>query len=173
MEPWGSTTFWLVSFVVPWGWGLWLRLEFHMGSKSGSRRVVLGTLQPLGLCIWQMHRSKDGILAAITSLKRVGNWSALSVAPSCLEFAPGGVKAILHLKPDYAPKVPTNMARSIVLQPFILLLMCQRNKRSYNYSALLGPFRFMSRRPLSWGKLISCWYALGLLRRAAQLPNKL
>jgi len=31
---------------------IWLRLKFYMGSNSGPRRFVLGTLQPLGLSGW-------------------------------------------------------------------------------------------------------------------------
>ncbi|XDV19881.1 hypothetical protein PO909_025279 [Leuciscus waleckii] len=46
---------------------------------------------------------------AISSLKRIGDLQALSVAPSCLEFAPGMVKAFLHPRPGYRP---------IVLQAF-------------------------------------------------------
>ncbi len=57
-------------------------------------------------------------LLAISSLKRIGDFQALSVAPSCLEFAPGVVKAFLHLRIGYIPKVLTNVARSIMLQAF-------------------------------------------------------
>ncbi|XDV42419.1 hypothetical protein PO909_011085 [Leuciscus waleckii] len=57
-------------------------------------------------------------LLAISSLKRIGDLQALSVAPSCLEFAPGMVKAFLHPRPGYIPKVPTNVVRPLVLQAF-------------------------------------------------------
>ncbi|XDV38776.1 hypothetical protein PO909_008118 [Leuciscus waleckii] len=57
-------------------------------------------------------------LLAISSLKRIGDLQALSVAPSCLEFAPGMVKAFLHPRPGYIPKVPTNVVRPVVLQAF-------------------------------------------------------
>ncbi len=57
-------------------------------------------------------------LLAITSLKRVGDLQALAISPTCLEFAPGGVKAILHPKPGYVPKVPFNVAWPVVLQAF-------------------------------------------------------
>ncbi len=40
------------------------------------------------------------------------------VAPSRLESAPGMVKAFLHPRPGYFPKVPTNVPRPIVLQAF-------------------------------------------------------
>ncbi len=56
------------------------------------------------------------LFLAISSLKRIGDLQALSVAPSCLEFAPGMVKAFLHPRPGYVPKVPDNVVRPIVLQ---------------------------------------------------------
>ncbi len=57
-------------------------------------------------------------LLAISSLKRIGDLQALPVAPSCLEFAPDMVKVFLHPRPGYIPKVPANVARSIMLQAF-------------------------------------------------------
>ncbi|KAK9957703.1 hypothetical protein ABG768_011926 [Culter alburnus] len=61
---------------------------------------------------------KTIFLLAITSLKRIGDLQALSVAPSYLEFAPGMVKAFLHPRPGYVPKVPTHVPGPIVLQAF-------------------------------------------------------
>lgn len=61
---------------------------------------------------------KTVFLLAISSLKRVGDLQALSVSPTCLEFAPGMVKAFLYPKPGYIPKVLTNVPRPIVLQAF-------------------------------------------------------
>ena len=61
---------------------------------------------------------KTLLLLAITSLKRVGDLQALSVVPSCLEFAPGMTKVFLYPRPGYVPKVLTNVARSIMLQAF-------------------------------------------------------
>ncbi len=57
-------------------------------------------------------------LLAISSLKRIGDLQALPVVPSCLEFAPDMVKVFLHPRPGYIPKVPANVARSIMLQAF-------------------------------------------------------
>ncbi len=57
-------------------------------------------------------------LLAISSLKRIGDLQALSVEPSYLKFAPGMVKAFIHPRPGYVPKVPANVARSIMLQAF-------------------------------------------------------
>ncbi|KAI2645597.1 enzymatic polyprotein [Labeo rohita] len=48
--------------------------------------------------------AKTALLLALTSLKRVGDLQALSVAPSHLEFAPGMAKAFLYPRSGYVPK---------------------------------------------------------------------
>lgn len=45
-------------------------------------------------------------LLAVTSLRIVGNLQALSVSPSCLEFASGMVKAFPHPWPGYVQRFP-------------------------------------------------------------------
>lgn len=57
-------------------------------------------------------------LLAITLFKRVGDLQALAISSTCLEFAPGGVKAILHPRPSYVPKAPSNVGRPMVLHAF-------------------------------------------------------
>ncbi len=57
-------------------------------------------------------------LMAITSLKRIGDLQALSISPSCLDFAPGLVKVILHPHPNYLPKVPFSTMNPVVLEAF-------------------------------------------------------
>ncbi|XDV31033.1 hypothetical protein PO909_033810 [Leuciscus waleckii] len=57
-------------------------------------------------------------LMAITSLKRIGDMQALSISPSCLDFAPGMVKVILHPHPDYLPKVPFSAVHPVTLEAF-------------------------------------------------------
>ncbi|KAI2645044.1 ORF V: Enzymatic polyprotein [Labeo rohita] len=61
---------------------------------------------------------KTVLLIVITSLKKVGDLQALSVAPSFLDFAPGLAKAFLHPRPGYIPKVPSSAPRPVVLQVF-------------------------------------------------------
>ncbi|MGL5643882.1 MAG: hypothetical protein ACRCW3_03885, partial [Metamycoplasmataceae bacterium] len=61
---------------------------------------------------------KLAFLLAITSLRRVGDLQALAISPTCLEFAPGDVKAILTPRAGYVPKVPSSGVRSVVLQAF-------------------------------------------------------
>ena len=80
--------------------------------------LSLAPFEPLDKVSEKFLSFKVAFLLAITSLKRVGDLQALSVAPSCLEFSPGRVRAILHPRPGYVPKVPTNVARSIILPAF-------------------------------------------------------
>ncbi|KAI2662393.1 hypothetical protein H4Q32_001228 [Labeo rohita] len=61
---------------------------------------------------------KTVLLLALTSLKRVGDLQALSVAPSHLEFSPGNINAFLYPRPGYVPKVPTHPPQPVVLQAF-------------------------------------------------------
>ncbi len=61
---------------------------------------------------------KTAFLLAISSLKRVSDLQALSVAPSCLEFVPVILRAILYPRPGYVPKVPSVVPRPVVLQAF-------------------------------------------------------
>ncbi len=58
---------------------------------------LVGTpFEPLETAPVKLLTRKRFFLMAITSLKRIGDLQALSVSPSCLDFAPGLVKAILH-----------------------------------------------------------------------------
>ncbi|KAI2646978.1 hypothetical protein H4Q32_031273 [Labeo rohita] len=61
---------------------------------------------------------KTVLLLALSSLKRVGDLQALSVAPSHLDFAPGMAKVFLYPRPGYVPKVPSVPPRPVVLQAF-------------------------------------------------------
>ncbi|KAL0157243.1 hypothetical protein M9458_048489, partial [Cirrhinus mrigala] len=61
---------------------------------------------------------KTVLLLALSSLKRVGDLQALSVAPSFLDFAPGLAKAFLYPHAGYVPKVSPSAPRPVVLQAF-------------------------------------------------------
>ncbi|XP_073669465.1 uncharacterized protein [Paramisgurnus dabryanus] len=75
---------------------------------------------------------KTVLLLAVTSLRRVGDLQALSVSPTCLEFAPGMVKAFLYPRPSYVPKVPTNVPRPVVLQALCPPPFRDRNQEKLN-----------------------------------------
>lgn len=71
--------------------------------------------------LWIYRRSSGQVshaqfLLAISSLKRIADLQALSI--SCLEFAPGMVRAFLYPRVRYVPKVPTSSPGPIVLQAF-------------------------------------------------------
>lgn len=84
-----------------------------------------------------MHRFKDGISAGDHITQESRRFAGLPVASSCLEVAPGRVKVILHSRPGYVTKVPTNVASSTVLQAFHLL-MCRQNEKLH---LIEGPIR--------------------------------
>ncbi len=115
---------------------LWV--ECHWGKNSLVSRFLRGTLRlsPAArtrVPIWDLAIVLQGLalapfkpleevpakfltlkalfLLAISSLKRIGDLQTLSVAPSCLEFSPVIVKAFLHPRPGYVPKVPANVAQ--------------------------------------------------------------
>lgn len=100
---------------------------------------------------------KTAFLLAITSLKRVGDLQALSVSPLCLEFAPGMMKAFLHPRPGYVLKVPTNVARPIILQDFCPPPFQTVDQEKLN---LLCPVRALNayvHRPCLCDKICSVW----------------
>ncbi len=65
--------------------------------------LSLAPFEPLEEAPAKFLTLKALFLLAISSLKRIGDLQALSVAPSCLEFAPGKVEAFLHPRPGYVP----------------------------------------------------------------------
>ncbi|KAI2650152.1 Ribonuclease HII [Labeo rohita] len=102
---------------------LWLRPPVCSRVPTWDLAVVLEALckplfEPLEEISDRFLSLKTAFLLAISSLKRVGDLQALSVAPSYLDFAPGMAKAFLHLKPGYVPKVPSSVPWSIVLEAF-------------------------------------------------------
>ncbi len=100
--------------------------------------LSLAPFEPLEEVPAKFLTLKALFLLAISSLKRIEDLQALSVAPSCLEFSPGMVKAFLHPRTDYVPKVPTNVARSITLKAFCSPLFQNADQESHN---LLCPVR--------------------------------
>ncbi len=91
-------------------------------------------------------------LLAISSLKKIGDLQALSVAPSCLEFAPGMVKAFLHPRPGYVPKVPANVARLIMLQAFCPPPFQNADQERHNLLCLVRALDAYIHRAALWRK---------------------
>ncbi len=63
---------------------------------------------------------KTVLLLALSSLKSLGDFQALSLTPLCMDFAPGLVKVLLQPRPDYVPTVALNPFRfqQVVLEVF-------------------------------------------------------
>ncbi len=76
--------------------------------------------EPLETVTEKILTLKTVLLLALSSLKRVGDLQALSVSPSCMDFAPGLVKVLLRPRPGYIPKVASNPSRfqQVVLEAF-------------------------------------------------------
>ncbi len=58
---------------------------------------------------------KTVLLAALATVKRVGDLQVFSVDDSCLEFGPGNSHVVLRPRPGYVPKVPTMPFRDQVV----------------------------------------------------------
>ncbi|KAI2667776.1 Transposon Ty3-G Gag-Pol polyprotein [Labeo rohita] len=113
----------------------YLQDRFSAGLAHSTLRVYVEAISayhaPLGgmsvgkdplvvsfLCCALRLRPPTALLLALTSLKRVGDLQALSVAPSHLEFAPGMAKAFLYPSAGYVPYHGPLYSRPFVLLPF-------------------------------------------------------
>ncbi len=84
---------------------------------------------------------KTVLLAALATVKRVGDLQAFSVDDSCLEFGTGNSHVVLRPRPGYVPKVPSTPFRDQVVNlqalpreeadPAIALLCPVRILRNY------------------------------------------
>ncbi|XDV35947.1 hypothetical protein PO909_005809 [Leuciscus waleckii] len=115
---------------------------------------------------------KTIFLLAISSLKRVGDLQALSVSPTCLEFAPGMVKAFLYPKQGYVPKVPTNIPRPIVLQAFYPPPFASLDQEKLN---LLCPVRALDtylHRAAQWRRSDQLFVCFGSPKKGLQASKQ-
>lgn len=80
--------------------------------------LSMAHFEPIESVLDKFLMLKTAFLCVFTSLKRIGDLQALSVASSCLEFYLGRVKAFLLPRLGYMPTVPTNIAHSVLLQAF-------------------------------------------------------
>lgn len=80
------------------------------------RALATEPFEPLAEVSLKLLSLKTALLLALTSVKRVGDLTALSVNPSCLQFAAGDSKVVLHPNPFYQPKVLTSSYRSQVIE---------------------------------------------------------
>ncbi len=91
-------------------WDLTIVLEGLLGNPFELLQSVSDKLLTL----------KTVLLVALSSLERVGDLHALSISPSCMDFAPGLVKFLLRPRHDYVPKVALNpfCFQQVVLETF-------------------------------------------------------
>ncbi|KAK3555151.1 hypothetical protein QTP86_009985, partial [Hemibagrus guttatus] len=103
----------------------WLRPYCRPRIPSWDLSVVLNRLleapfEPMESASEKFLTLKTALLLALASLRWVGDLQALSVAPTCLEFAPDMSKGILHPRARYVPKVSRMAGRLVILQAFCL-----------------------------------------------------
>ncbi len=89
---------------------------------------------------------------------RIGDLQALSISPSCLDFAPGLVKVILHPHPNYLPKVP--WIRSF-LKLSALRRSRHRSRKDFTYCVQYVLFRSTSTALASGVSRSNFSYAMG------------
>ncbi len=90
-------------------WNLTVDLEALLGKAP---------FEPLKEVSLRFLTVKTVFLLAISSLKRVGDLQALSVASSRLMFAPVMAKTFLYPRLGYVPYVPSVVPRPVVIQAF-------------------------------------------------------
>ncbi|KAL0165934.1 hypothetical protein M9458_037778, partial [Cirrhinus mrigala] len=95
---------------------------------------------------------KTVLLFALSSLKRVGDLQALSVAPSFLDFAPGLSKAFLYPRSGYVPKVPSSTPRPVVLQAFCPPPFRDPDQQKLNCMCPVRPLDTYVHRVARWRK---------------------
>ncbi|KAI2643984.1 enzymatic polyprotein [Labeo rohita] len=98
----------------------YLQDRFSAGLTHSTLRVYVAAISAYHAPLGGMSVGKDplvtALLLALTSLKRIGDLQALSVAPSHLEFAPGMARAFLYPSAGYVPKVPSAAPRPVAYE---------------------------------------------------------
>ncbi|KAL0152850.1 hypothetical protein M9458_051844, partial [Cirrhinus mrigala] len=108
---------------------------------------------------------KTSFLLALSSLKRVGDLQALSVAPSFLDFAPGLSKAFLHPRTGYVPKVPSSAPRPVVLQAFCPPPFREPDQQKLNCMCPVRALDAYVHRVAPWRRSDQLFICFGPLRR--------
>ncbi len=103
---------------------------------------------------------KTTFLLAISSLKRVGDLQALSVAPTHLDFALGMAKAFKYPRTGYVPKVPSTEPQPIVLQAFFPPPFWEPDQQKHNCMCPVRALDAYVHRAALWRKgdqLLVCY----------------
>ncbi|XP_053089208.1 uncharacterized protein LOC128318105 [Pangasianodon hypophthalmus] len=108
---------------------------------------------------------KTAFLLAISSLKRVGDLQALSVAPSYLDFAPGLAKAFLYPRVGYVPKIPSSTPWPVVLQAFCPPPFREPDQRRLNCMCPLRALNAYIHRAALWRRADQLFVCFGPPKR--------
>ncbi len=124
--------------------------------------LVMTPFEPLESAPIRFLTLKMFFLMAITSLKRIGDLQALSISPSCLDFAPGLVKVILHPHPNYLPKVPFSTMNPVVLEAFCPPPFTTPEQERLHLLCPVRALQIYVHRTSQWRKSEQLSYAMGL-----------
>ncbi|KAK3520701.1 hypothetical protein QTP70_030577, partial [Hemibagrus guttatus] len=130
-------------------------------------RLLEAPFEPMESASEKFLTLKTALLLALASLRQVGDMQALSWAPTCLEFASGMSKAILHPRAGYVPKVTRMAGRLVILQAFCFL---PRELEEQERLHLLCPVRALKTYVHCSG---SCYVLRFLLQKAGPLRTPL
>ncbi len=108
---------------------------------------------------------KTVLLLAISSLKRVRDLQALSVAPTHLDFAPGMAKVFLYPQAGYVPKVPSVTPQPVVLQAFSLPPFREPDQQKLNCMCPVRALDTYVHRAALWRKVDQLLICYGPLKR--------
>ncbi len=90
------------------------RAQWMLSSLESFQRKG-DPFEPLQSVELKFMSLKTVLLAALATVKRVGDLQVFSVDDSCLEFGPGNSHVVLRPRPGYVPKVPTMPFRDQVV----------------------------------------------------------
>ncbi len=110
------------------------------------------------------------LLAALATVKRVGDLQAFSVDDSCLEFGPGNSHVVLRPRPGYVPKVPTTPFRDQVVNLQALTREEADPRTSDQLLVCFGGQQKGKTRPTKTRPLDSGGYSLGLSGPVLTVP---
>ncbi len=88
---------------------------YPLGISPLSCRPWGGPFEHLQSVELKFLSPKTMLLAALATVKRVGDLQAFLVEDSCLEFGLGNSHVVLRPRPGYAPKIPTTSFRDQVV----------------------------------------------------------
>lgn len=155
---WNHPKFWSVLHKETMFGKLWFVEE--------PKKVVPLTLWSHWLCF---PHSQDGFLACL--LPSEEHLQAL-VASFCIQFASSRVRAILHPILGYMPKVPCNIACSVVLQPLYPIPFLSTNQERLNLLCPVMAFDCYIHQSAQWCKIDQILVCFGSPRQGSSASKQ-